>query len=370
MKIALITIHNVSNYGTVLQAFATKKILSQYGEVETINYFNPHLFPDTLELIRFKLSKFGVRLAIRDLLLFKDRYQVVRKFKNFMKSNLNLSRLVTQRDIQSGVINNFDVYVCGSDQIWNPKIVSDGKLDPIYFLSFANKKAKKIAYASSMGAYRLRDSDKEQVKDLLKDFTTISVRESNTQAVLSQLLEREVHQVLDPVLLLSKEEWLEALKINTNYRSQQEDYILVYMVIRDPLLKKVADFFANQLGIKVVTIEQEFKPLINNADFHIRNAGPIEFIELFANARFVITSSFHGTSFSINFKKPFVSVCSTGTANRLKSLLSLFGLEDRFINDERDIDKISTDLDHEFSENQLKRERAKSIKILSSSIVS
>ncbi|NJO18205.1 MAG: polysaccharide pyruvyl transferase family protein [Thioploca sp.] len=366
-EIALITTHNVGNYGALLQAFATQKILSQYGEVETINYFNPH-FQSRLDPIRFGLSIRSIKILIHDLLRLKDRNKATKQFKNFIESNMNLSKLVTRQDIQNGAINYFDVYVCGSDQIWNPNVVSkDGKLDPIYFLNFANKPARKISYASSMGGHRLTDSEQEQVKDLLKDFTTISVRESDTQEVLSQLLKREVFHVLDPTLLLSKEEWFKVLEIDKNYRTQKEDYILVYMLPRVPLIKKVVKFFVKKLEAKVVTLEQKFKSFIK-ADVHIRDAGPIEFIELFANARFVITNSFHGVCFSINFKKPFVAV--SGGGNRVENLLNLFSLKERVIHDEKNIYKLSTDLNYEFLEKQLQDERAKSIKVLNSTIVS
>lgn len=368
MKIALITIHYQSNYGAVLQGFATKKILSRYGEVETINYFNPHL-GYKLDLIRFELSTQGIKMMIHDILRIKDRSKVIRKFKRFIEFNMNSSKLVTRQDIQTGAINYFDVYVCGSDQIWNPDAISkNGELDPIYFLSFVTSKlAKKISYASSMGNYHFGDSEKARIKNLLKDFITISVREDDTQKMLSQLLEREVFHVLDPTLLLSKEEWLEALEIDKNYRSQKEDYILLYRIEKTPLPKKVVELLVKQFGNKVVIIDQGFKPFIN-ADFHIKNAGPIEFIELFANARFVITNSFHGVCFSINFRKPFVPIRPIGGGNRIESLLNLFNLKNKLINDEKDINTLSLDLDYEFLEKQLNNERTRSIQILGSSI--
>lgn len=371
MKIALITIHNVGNYGAVLQAFATKQILSRYGEVETINYFNPCL-PGQLDLIRFEPSIHGIKIMIHDILRLKDRKKVVRKFKKFIESNMTLSKLVTRHEIENGAINDyFDAYVCGSDQIWNPQLVSkDKELEPVYFLNFASKKAKKISYASSMGGhYRLKNSEKEKIRNLLTDFTAISVRESETQEMLSQLLEREVFHVLDPTLLLSKEEWFEALKIDKNYRSQKEDFILVYRVAKDPLLRKVVESFVKKLGNKkVVVLDQAFRPFING-DIHIRDAGPIEFIELFSNASFVITNSFHGVCFSINFKKPFAPVWGGKGGNRIGSFLKLFDLKDRLINDEQNI-KLNANFDYEFLENKLKNERAKSIRVLSSSIAS
>ncbi len=372
MKIALITIHYHNNYGAVLQAFATKKILSQYGEVETINYFNPHLQYE-LDLIRFKPSIHAIKMMIHDILRLKDRNRVIKKFKKFIKSKMNLSKLVTRHDIENGAIGYFDVYVCGSDQIWNTKLNfnKNGEPDSSYFLDFADKKSKKISYASSMGQhYHLTDSEQEKIKDLLKDFTTISVRENCAQEVLSQLLKREVFHVLDPTLLISKEEWLEALGIDKNYRSQKENYILVYSISKTPLIKKAVEFFVRKSGNKVVIIDQAFKPFINT-NFHIRDAGPIEFIELFANAWLVITDSFHGTCFSINFKKPFVSTRSVWHGgNRIESLLNLLGLKERLINDEKDIDKLSADCDYKSLENKLNYERARSIQILSSGIQS
>ncbi len=371
MKIALITIHNISNYGSALQAFATKKILSQYGDVETIDYFDPQ--PGfKLVLIRFDPSIQGIKWIIHDFLRLKDRYKLVKKFKKFIESNLNLTRLVTRREIQNGVLNYFDVYVCGSDQIWHPgrayKRGRKGGQDPIYFLSFANKKAKKISYASSMGGhYRLTDSEKVEVKDLLKDFTAISVRENGAQKLLSKLLEREVFHLLDPTLLLTKEEWFDSLKIDKSYRSIKEDYILVYRVAKTPLMKKVTEFFVKKFGIKVVILDQTFKSFIN-ADVHIKDAGPLEFIELFANANFIITDSFHGTCFSVNFKKSFVSIAPK-RRDRIESLLNLLGLKDRLIDEEKNLHKLSADFNYEVSENKLKEERAKAVNFLKSSVV-
>jgi hypothetical protein len=383
MKIALITIHDITNYGTMLQAFATKEILSRYGEVETINYFrprnyfHPRSFNNRLEVIRFRLNIRNFRSTIRNLRLvkydisqFKDRSQLIRKFKKFLKSNLNLTKLVTRHELQNGVINDFNVYVCGSDQIWSDTLrTNDEKFDRIYFLSFVSKKAKKISYASSMGeCCRFTDSEKAKVKDLLKDFKAISVRESDAQEMLSPLLEREVFHVLDPTLLLTKEEWFETLKIDKSYRSIKEDYILVYQVVAiTPLIKEAVEFFVQKFGMKVVFLGHKFESFINEV-IHIKDAGPLDFIELFANANFVITDSFHGTCFSVNFKKPFVSVCPVRGANRIESLLNLLGLENRFIDDEKNIHKLSTDFSYELAEKKLEEERAKSIKFLRSNI--
>ena len=219
------------------------------------------------------------------------------------------------------------------------------------------------------GHYRLKNSEKEKIRNLLTDFTAISVRESETQEMLSQLLEREVFHVLDPTLLLPKEEWLKALGIEGNDRSQKEEYILVYNLCRTPWMKKTVEFIVNKLRKKIVIIDQSFKPVINTTT-HIRDAGPVEFVELFSNASFVITDSFHGSCFSLNFGKPFVPVRPWRDGNRITSLLNLFGLKERFIKKEQDIYKLNIDFDYELLEKKLKDERERSMKILSSSIAS
>lgn len=369
MKIALVTQFKMSNYGAALQAFATEKMLSQYGEVVTIDYFKPNA-PYKLDLIRFESSVRGIKMMAHDLLRLKDRRKVVRKFKEFRESNMNLSRLVTRHDIQNGAVSDFDVYVCGSDQIWNPNnFRGDKGLDPIYFASFANKEAKKVSYASSINGHRFIDREKEELKALLEDFATISVRESGDREMLSQLLGREVFHVLDPTLLLSKKEWFEALGIDNNYRSQKGDYILVYRIARDPLLKKVVEFFAKKVEKKVVIIDQAIRPLVN-ADVHVRDAGPVEFVELFANASYVVANSFHAICFSINFGKPFVPVRSGFWGTRIDSVLDLFDIGDRQIKSEEDICNLNIDFDYEFLREKLEHERAVSIGILSSSIMS
>ena len=213
MKIALITIHNANNYGAVLQAYATKKVLSQYGEVSTIDYDNRFL-AHHLDLIRFAPSVHGMKMLIHDLLRLPSRVRAVKRFRTFVNENMNLSKKLSADELIKGKAGEFEVYVCGSDQIWNPSIVNpDNRIDPIFFLSFAPKEAKKISYASSIGHHHFNDEEKEEVRNLLEDFTTISTRESDGVVKLQEILpDREINHVLDPTLLLSKEEWLK--KIN------------------------------------------------------------------------------------------------------------------------------------------------------------
>ncbi|MBD3795878.1 MAG: polysaccharide pyruvyl transferase family protein, partial [Epsilonproteobacteria bacterium] len=255
MKIALITIHNANNYGAVLQAYATKRILSEYGEVSTVDYDNRFL-AHQLDLIRFTPSVHGVKMLLHDLLRLPSRIRAVNRFRNFVRTNMNLTQKLTADELMAGNAGDFDVYVCGSDQIWNPDIVSiDKKIDPIFFLSFAGNGAKKLSYASSIGHHHFSEDEQNEVKSLLEDFTMISTRESDGVAKLQQILpDKEINHVLDPTLLLSKEEWIQALDIQLE--EPKEKYILVYSVPRTELIKKAVEYFANKLNMKVIAIDQ------------------------------------------------------------------------------------------------------------------
>jgi polysaccharide pyruvyl transferase WcaK-like protein len=365
MKIALITIHQANNYGAVLQAYATKKVLSKYGEVETINYDNKYLSRH-LDLLRFSLSGRGIKMLIHDILRLPYRFAVILKFKNFVQSNMQLTELLTSKNLMSGKCKGYDVYICGSDQIWNPKIVNpDSRIDPIFFLSFANSKSKKISYASSIGPYEFNNDEITLVKKLLNDFTSISVRELDGQKKLSTMLNKTVTHVLDPTLLLSKEEWLR--KLNINKIEIEEKYILVYSVPRSKLLKEAVVYFKEKLNYNVVALDQMLFPL-TKVQQHVKNAGPIDFIQLFAGASFIITDSFHGTCFAINFEKPFISISPGKSSNRISSLFEILNIKNRMVTIAKEFDKIELTQENTKVMNNLDTFRKKSLNYLNESL--
>ncbi|NNE78041.1 MAG: polysaccharide pyruvyl transferase family protein, partial [Pricia sp.] len=268
MKIALITIHNVTNYGAVLQAYATKVALSKYGEVSTIDYQNRYLAKN-MDKIRFEVSIHGVKMLIHDVLNLPWRSKLLSRFRTFIKGNMNLTDTMGSQDLLEGKAGNFDVYVCGSDQIWNPVVVSpDDKIAPIFFLSFAANEAKKFSYASSIGHHHYREDEKKQVSALLKSFAMISVRESDGKTKLEDILpQKTIFHVADPTLILSKREWYSIF----NIEEKVQDYILVYSVPRTALIIKAIDYFSTKLGLKIVAIDRMFFP-IAKVDQHVRDA--------------------------------------------------------------------------------------------------
>lgn len=338
MKIGLITIVHVPNYGAVLQAYASHKFLSRYGTVQIINYKNKFL-DGKLKLFRFENSIHGIKMFIHDVTRYKYNKEIIRKFKHFITNNLSLTRDITYEDLINDSFPNYDVYICGSDQIWNPEIVThDRRIDPAYFLAFAPEKAKKISFASSIGNYNFSEQEKKYLRKLLDDFSFISVREKDGVEKISRIIpEKKIFHLQDPTLLLTKNEWLESFNIVEN--KYVEKYILVYSVQRTELVKNTVKYFSDKLKLKIIIIDKMFIPLVK-ADIHIRDAGPVDFVELIANASFIITDSFHGTCFAINFNIPFVAVAPGSKVNRIKSLMSVLGVKNRIVEGEKDLSNV------------------------------
>lgn len=366
MNIALVTIHNANNYGAILQAYASQLSLSKYGKVTIINYNNRHI-SRSFDLIRFKPSFHGLMGTAKDLCRLLPRQRVIRKFKCFVSNNMQQTTAYQADSLMQGSEKKYDVYVAGSDQIWNPNCVSNNEaIDEIYFLQFAPESSKKISYASSFGNYKFSCNEEQLVKGYLSKFDSISVREKQSQIYLQSLLKKPVQHVLDPTLLLNKSEWLHAAGLD-NVIAPYEKYILLYTVPKALLIDKVVKRFSKLLGIKVIAIDQGLSAG-TKVDKQIRDAGPKEFLELFAHAEFIITDSFHGVCFSLDFERPFVAVSSGVHANRIESLLDLIGLDDRLIVNESQIKNITIESNYSNGYKALSQEREKSLDFIAKSL--
>ncbi|MCK5537086.1 MAG: polysaccharide pyruvyl transferase family protein [Bacteroidales bacterium] len=326
MKIGLITIHWANNYGASLQVFATVKTLNKYGDVSVLDYRNSYTGKGMV-LIRFGTKLRDILRMSKDFFRLFPRYRVIKKFENFSYKYFNLtSRLKNDNDFKN-ISKQFDLFVSGSDQIWNPKIISEDEIiDTHYFLDFVVEK-KRMSYASSLGSYQYKEEERSKVISLLNSYNSLSVREKDSSEYLGKLLNKNISHVLDPTLLLNKKEWLDALDIQ-NINEDLEPYILVYALMKDPLLKQVVEGIKEALNLRVITIDQD--PFTNfKNDTHIKDAGPDEFVKLFSQASFIVTNSFHGTCFSINFNIPFIVTTPLSSINRIESLLTAVGSQDR-----------------------------------------
>lgn len=351
-KIGIITIHSDIHYGAALQSCALAKFLSEKYFARIIDYRKiPTNLPNFSPL---KMFIYNLRSAKRTF-----------RYRRFVKPFLSNKRYNSLDELMNSFSEDFDIIITGSDQVWNPKVGGVEGLNPAYFNAFAPiEKYKKISYASSVGNYSFNDKEKDFVNKWLSEYSHISTRESYGKDQLEKILNKEVALVLDPTLLLNKKDWLDIskpVKIN-------EKYVLVYNV--GSTIEKDAKYareIADKNNWKVVfmSIKLTKDP---NIDINIPHCGPEEFVWLFANAEFIVTSSFHGVAFSLNLEKQFINVYNPKSPQRIQELLEKMNLEERSIKSIEDI-KISEErINYIEVSPTLDKHRASSIKYLINAI--
>lgn len=355
-KIGIITILKVNNYGAELQAYATQKVLQLMGyDAEIIDY----LFYKNPRHKRTQMSKPTARMSLRkhlqELLYpivaqWKARnyreLQRVRdaKFERFHDENTKQSVCYDTIDKLKSAKLDYDVLMTGSDQVWNPGIYSS--LDP-YLLRFGDDSLRRIAYAASFGVSQLPDDVRNYYREALMRYSAIGVREDNAVNLVKNLSGKDAKLVLDPTLLLDKEQWMKVAKPVEGL--PDKPYVLIYELSDIPFIKQVAMYIAEKTGLPIVRICKNASPEDKEEEIlNIINAGPAEFLYLFNKAGYVVTNSFHGTAFSINFGKQFYTVIPLGKSNnsRQKSILKLMGCEERMLTEGGEMpamEKLDTD---------------------------
>lgn len=354
MKIGILTFHCAHNYGAVLQCYATQEFLRSKGyDVEVINYRPEYLLKpykifdkDRIASNDFILS---FKLLIVQLLLLYDRFKRFRGFENFINKRLMTGKVVTRNNIPS----DYDVYLVGSDQVWNPKITYG--FDTIYFANFPFEKGEKkyISYAASMESKNLDENQVEFYKKSLNNFDALSVRENALLKLLQPLTRKNITHVLDPVLMVHPEIW----DSFSSDKHKTEKYVVVYQVRHNPNTLRIAHHIANQIGakVKILVARLQFNP-INGTD---QTATPEEFVDAIRNAACVVTTSFHGTAFSVVFNRPFYTVkLNDGWDTRSMSLLESVELTGRLI--DVDDEPTFTSIDYSIANQKLDKLRKKS----------
>ncbi len=323
MKIGILTFHFAHNYGAVLQVYALQEKLKELGhDVEIIDY-RPSYLIDSYKLpsLEFK-SKSPVKIISRFLsiiLLNNSRAKRIKKFNDFIETNLNLN-------CQTNIIpKDYNLYILGSDQIWNCYLTKG--IDNVYWGDFLKKTDSKIiTYAASIGSYKIQEDKKYIIKKLLSNIDKISVREKDTIEEIRNLTNKEIIEVLDPTFLIEKTKW-DQLSISS---LPKKKYILVYQLGYNKNLIKIANKIAEQIHGTVIEVPATItlRYLFNKN----KATSPIEFINLIKNAECIVTSSFHGTAFSIIFEKPFYTIAlNDGSDNRSRNLLENLSLDNRMI---------------------------------------
>lgn len=332
MKVGILTFHDAHNYGAVLQAYALKKYIQKLGyEVKIINYHHETI-PDGYP----KESN-------------EKRWD---KFNRFIQELIDNEEKVYTKEEELEKLD-IDFWICGSDQIWNTEITRG--FNKGFFLDF-NTEGKKISYAVSMEIPNLPKEYEEQFKKSLNNLDEISVREETLQKYAQKFTDKDVEKTLDPTLLLEEKDYDELILQN-----KYGEYVLIYELVADDRLTKIAKKISKQKGIKVIELNDKKKE--NYFCEQVSSARPEEFLSLIKNAKAVITNSFHGTIFSILFKKEFYTVTRQNRTSRLENILKIAKMEDRLIDNIEDLNKVR-EQDFEKAYIELENEKQQSKKFL------
>lgn len=345
-SIGIITIHcSQNNYGGALQCFGLYEYLRGIGHyVEVIDLLRPN-HKDFVYSYRFPMMQQHVGLRTRMTGWLKHVLGVRRPLNRPFKPDWNETagkrfdefnsqiKLSRQFNYIPDLYSNppvYDVYLSGSDQLWNP--TQWYSLEP-YFLTFVNnRKAVKASYGTSVGLSDLRQSEKETFGKWLNSYDIISVRERQAQMMLTPYVGKEIEQVPDPTFLLDRHLWTDMAV----YPSSDEDYILVFSLGRRTEMLDKAIELAGEIGCKVKVIDQKFPTSSPNPSIEIvATAGPLEFIGLIKQARLVLTDSFHCTVFSlITNTRNFYTYLSSGDnrGSRVIDLLHIYCLDNHIVN--------------------------------------
>lgn len=327
MKIGVITWFRDINYGTVLQAFALQQFLMKKGySPALINYkAQPQSKKPKRNIVEKIKGKIEYLLDGSFREKFSGEFEAkVKSFYDLIDSNCIVTDKVVSGEDFIQLNNQFDAFICGSDQIWNPNW-----LNGRYFLNFVNSDKIKIAYAPSMGVSKIDAVAGAQIADYLESFNAISLREIQAIDMLKEYCDRNISLVCDPVFLLDRGYW-ENLATG---EYPLENYVLVYFLTFQTEHWKAVKAYAKQNNLSIVLLPVYGKEFYINGCKKYPFASPLQFINLIKHAKMVITDSFHGLAFSILLNKQFYiferfSESNSKSQNsRILNLLSIFELE-------------------------------------------
>ncbi len=340
-SVAIITWVTYRNFGTYLQAFALQQYLSRAG-------FSCAILDDSSQVVghkscwKYEVKKFLLRLLQKNFREFDRSFtKSCSLFDNFKRNNLSVDYIGS--DLAS-LDEKYDIYVCGSDQIWNPFYL-DNPYAQYFYAPFTKK--KKVSYAPSIGVSRVPPEYKARMEKLVCDFECLSAREQQGVDILHELTGRNVARVVDPTLLLDASKWNSLLPGSP---SCKEQYVLAYFLTPNTTFINTAVKYARERGLRL-------KMFFTNKsycryDCDLISAGPIEFLHYVRNAECLLTDSFHGSIFSSIFHTQFFTFLrfkqnAESQNSRVENLLGMMGLGERLL-DEDSCGKVGTLPDIDF----------------------
>ena len=347
MRIAQLTLDGYKNYGQVLQKYALHRFLKSVADLVEVLWHQKgkNFLPHKLELER------ALEQNAREVAFESVRQN---KFKEFMDANIR-----TRFDLPylEELADEYDFFVVGSDQVWNPDKYFYGR-----FLEFAPPE-KRIAYAASFAVEELPPDVKDYYREKISEMPHVSVREKEGVDLVEKLTGKRPLQVFDPVFLLTADEWRKLAKrpLWLNKKIYERGYLLTYFFSGIP--SKQSKELAAKLGLPMINLLD-----INKFDHYA--VGIEEFLYLIDHATLICTQSFHGTAFATIFKRPFiVNRPVSASFSRIKTLLELFNLSERAININARVElEDPLKIDFTRCEEVLPTERVKAFRFLSEAL--
>ena len=330
--VGIITIHKINNYGSVLQAYALQKVCEDLGyKTEIIDYVFPnkyhvqHRYPAKCDTQPNEPRWIKMLYAPALIRQHKGIHNFVNKYQHLSKNQYNLPEELIQN------VPEYDVYITGSDQLWNPRYCGG---DPAFLLNFAPNDARKISYAASLGVDALPAELVKLYRIFLNRYQYISVREKSSVKVIQNLIGTNVYNVLDPTLLLTRDQWN---VIACKKRIIKKKYILCYFLNYTfnafPYVDILAEYIQKKTDYEIVHVARPPHHLVASHSRYMVGASPEEFLALVRDAEMVLTTSFHGTAFAINYGKPVFTIVKDKAAcdSRQVDLMHTLGLDDQIL---------------------------------------
>lgn len=321
-RILVLTFHGANNYGAVLQNYALQTAMKDLGfQAETLDYLSesmPSLNNTRIWIKKPKGIKNYIKKITRYLMFYRKMYARIRAFQHFRATYLSLTKRVVKQELPA-VNGQYDVYIVGSDQVWNVDIIKEDGIDA-YTLQFV-KNRKRAAYAASAGS---NCNITPTLMERISSFDYVSVREHSLKEHLEQNGIADVHDACDPVFLLTKERWEQLLPIA---KPHEKPYVFAYYLCPKWLpqdIQQLSKAIATERGLNICHVDRRVGFGISRYEI-----GPIEWLSYIAHAEATVLSSFHGLAFSILFEKEFFLIHHVERGDRTRDLLDLLGLSDR-----------------------------------------
>ncbi|WP_187367648.1 polysaccharide pyruvyl transferase family protein [Bacteroides bouchesdurhonensis] len=347
-KVGIVSYHREANYGTMLQAYALAAAIKKCGtDCEYIDYYETLLPPAYISILRRCLSNLYhfLHLPSRGDFGFFDSYEfrgILKAFTKFHEKYIPLSKDSYYFNTLGDLEDKYEFFITGSDQTWSKAM----NMNPyaINFLPFIKDYNKKRSYAPSMGTIHLDSDFKDTLIQELAKFSFASCRERPNCNALTPMIGHKIHYVVDPTLLLTKDDW-NTIAIPPLIQGK---YILAYILGTKKCISQFAEKIGREKSLPVYYIIT--RPEYLNKKNALNNVGPSEFLGLIRDAEYVVTDSFHGTIFSINYGVNFYSFNKRNNEDRISDndrisvFLEELELSDRFRQD--DDARISPDINY------------------------